>query len=87
MLFGDGNQRIAKDKFIQPINDESHMLILGNVTVALEMQQPCLVSRYVLGLPNRGFTFNIDLWVGELGFRRIFRGQNIPYEEANQVML
>ena len=60
------------------------MFILGNVTLVLEMQQPCLVSRYVLGLPSPGFTFNLDLWVGKLSFRRIFGAKIFPMRKQTK---
>ena len=61
MLFGDGNRKITEDKFIQPINQEGHMFVFDDVSLALEMQQLGLISRYVLGLPSLGFAFNLNL--------------------------
>ena len=78
MLFYDGNRGIAEDKFVQPVNKESHVFILDDVSLAFEMQQPGLKSRYVLGLPSLGFAFNLNLGVGEFGFRRIFEAKIFP---------
>ena len=84
MLFRDGHRGITEDEFVQPIDKEGYIFILGNLFLAFEVLQPSLVSRYMLSLPGLIFPFDLNLWISEFGIGGILGTKVFPMGKQAQ---
>ena len=60
------------------------MFILGNLSLALEVLQPSLVSRDMLSLLGLIFPFDLNLWISEFGIGGILGTKVSPIREQAQ---